>query len=142
MLKGINPILSPDLLATLRAMGHGDEIAIVDGNYPALEHARRLVRLDGHALVPVLDAILSVMPIDDFVQDAIFRSTKGPERDTLDPVHEEIIACCAKHEPDRAVVPLLGPDFYPRVKAAHTVVQTGEPRLYANVILKKGVIYP
>ncbi len=142
MLKGINPILSPDLLATLRAMGHGDEIAIVDGNYPALEHARRLVRLDGHALVPVLDAILSVMPIDDFVQDAIFRSTKGPERDTLDPVHEEIIACCAKHEPDRAVVPLLGPDFYPRVKTAHTVVQTGEPRLYANVILKKGVIYP
>ncbi|WP_165216966.1 RbsD/FucU family protein [Affinirhizobium pseudoryzae] len=142
MLKGINPILSPDLLATLRAMGHGDEIAIVDGNYPALEHARRLVRLDGHALIPVLDAILSVMPIDDFVADAIFRSTKGPERDTLDPVHEEIIACCAKHEPDRAIVPLLGPDFYPRVKAAHTVVQTGEPRLYANVILKKGVIYP
>jgi L-fucose mutarotase len=100
------------------------------------------VRLDGHALIPVLDAILSVMPIDDFVADAIFRSTKGPERDTLDPVHEEIIACCAKHEPDRAIVPLLGPDFYPRVKAAHTVVQTGEPRLYANVILKKGVIYP
>jgi L-fucose mutarotase len=142
MLKGINPILSPDLLATLRAMGHGDEIAIVDGNYPALEHARRLVRLDGHALIPVLDAILSVMPIDDFVPEAIFRSTKGKERDTLDPVHEEIIACCAKHEPNQPVVPLLGPDFYPRVKAAHTVVQTGEPRLYANIILRKGVIYP
>ena len=142
MLKGINPILSPDLLATLRAMGHGDEIAVVDGNYPALEHARRLVRLDGHALISVLDAILSVMPIDDFVPEAIFRSTKGKERDTLDPVHEEIIACCAKHEPNQPVVPLLGPDFYPRVKAAHTVVQTGEPRLYANIILRKGVIYP
>ena len=64
MLKGIDPLLSPELLATLRAMGHGDEIAIVDGNYPALEHARRLVRLDGHHLVPVLNAILSVMPID------------------------------------------------------------------------------
>lgn len=79
MLKGIDPLLSPELLATLRAMGHGDEIAIVDGNYPALEHARRLVRLDGHHLVPVLNAILSVMPIDDFVPEAIFRSVVGGE---------------------------------------------------------------
>ncbi len=62
-------------------MGHGDEIAIVDGNYPALEHARRLIRLDGLDLIPVLDAILSVTPIDDFVPEAIFRSTKGKERD-------------------------------------------------------------
>lgn len=142
MLKGINPILSPDLLATLRAMGHGDEIAIVDGNYPGLEHGRRLVRLDGHGLIAVLDAILSVMPIDDFVSEAIFRSTVGGDRDALDPVHEEVIACCNRHEPTQPVVPLLGPDFYPRVRAAHTVVQTSEPRLYANVILRKGVIYP
>jgi L-fucose mutarotase len=142
MLKGMNPILSPDLLATLRAMGHGDEIAVVDGNYPALEHARRLVRLDGLSIVPVLDAILSVMPIDDFVPEALFRSTKGPERDVLDPVHEEIIACCKQHEPTQPVVPLLGAEFYSRVKAAHTVVQTSEPRLYANIILRKGVIYP
>lgn len=142
MLKGLNPLLSPDLLATLRAMGHGDEIAIVDGNYPALEHARRLIRLDGHQLVPVLDAVLSVLPVDNFVEEAIFRSTVGKERDKLDPVHEEMIACCAKHEPKQKVVPLLGPDFYPRVKAAHTVIQTGEPRLYANIILRKGVIYP
>lgn len=142
MLKGLNPLLSPELLFTLRAMGHGDEIAIVDGNYPGLEHARRLVRLDGHHLIPVLDAVLSVMPIDDFVPEAIFRSTVGKDRDALDPVHQEVIACCKQHEPDRAVVPLLGPDFYPRVKAAHTVIQTSEPRLYANVILRKGVIYP
>ena len=69
MLIGINPILSPDLLATLRAMGHGDEIAIVDGNYPALAHARRLIRLDGLTLIPVIDAVLSVLPVDDFVDD-------------------------------------------------------------------------
>lgn len=142
MLKGLNPLLSPELLYTLRAMGHGDEIAIVDGNYPGLEHARRLIRLDGHHLMPVLDAVLSVMPVDDFVPEAIFRSTVGKELEKLDPVHEEMIACCAKHEPQRKVKPLLGPDFYPRVKAAHTVIQTGEPRLYANIILKKGVIYP
>ena len=142
MLKGIDPILSPELLATLRAMGHGDEIAIVDGNYPGVEHARRLVRLDGIALIPALDAILSLMPIDDFVEEAIFRATFRQERDTLEPVHREIIECCARHEPSRAVVPLVGADFYNRVRAAHTLVQTSEPRLYANVILRKGVIYP
>ena len=142
MLKGIDPLLSPELLATLRAMGHGDEIAIVDGNYPALEHARRLVRLDGHHLVPVLDAVLSVLPIDDFVPEAIFRSTVGGRPDRVDPIHRDIIACCEKHEPKVAVTPLVGQDFYQRVKAAHTVVQTGEPQLYANVILRKGVIYP
>lgn len=142
MLKGIDPVLSPELLATLRAMGHGDELAIVDGNYPALEHARRLVRLDGHHLIPVLNAILSIMPIDDFVEDAIFRSTVGQRPDQVEPVHREIMACCAVHEPQIAVKPLIGAEFYQRVKAAHTVVQTGEPRLYANVILRKGVIYP
>jgi L-fucose mutarotase len=142
MLKGLNPILSPDLLATLRAMGHGDEIALVDGNYPGLEHARRLIRADGHGIIAVLDAILSVMPIDDFVPAAIFRATVKQDLDLLDPVHEDMIACCARYEPERAVVPLLGPDFYPRVKAAHTVVQTSEMRLYGNIILRKGVIYP
>lgn len=142
MLKGLDPLLSPDLLATLRGMGHGDEIAIVDGNYPGIEHARRLIRLDGHHLIPVLDAVLSVLPIDDFVEEAIFRSTVKSERDKLDPVHEEMIACCAKHEPDRQVIPLIGQDFYDRVRAAHAVIQTSEPRLYANIILCKGVIYP
>lgn len=142
MLKNIDPILSPELLSTLRAMGHGDEIAIVDGNYPGVEHARRLIRLDGLPLVPVLNAILSVMPIDDFVEEAIFRSTYRQERDRLEPVHSEIIDCCARHEPERTVVPLVGADFYNRVRAAHTLVQTGEPRLYANVVLRKGVIYP
>ncbi|MCF3638970.1 RbsD/FucU family protein [Rhizobium sp. TRM95111] len=142
MLKGIDPILSPDLLATLRAMGHGDEIAIVDGNYPGLEHARRLIRLDGLPIVPVLDAILSLLPIDDFVSEAIFRSTSGGNRDALDPVHREIVACCKRHEPTQPVVPLVGATFYDRVRAAHTVVQTSEPRLYANVILRKGVVYP
>ncbi|QRM56794.1 RbsD/FucU domain-containing protein [Sinorhizobium sp. BG8] len=142
MLKGIDPILSPELLFTLRAMGHGDEIAIVDGNYPGLEHARRLIRLDGVPLIPVLEAIMSVLPIDDFVPEAIFRSTVKQDRDLLDPVHREIISSCARLAPGMAVVPLLGGDFYPRVRAAHTVVQTSEPRLYANVILRKGVIYP
>lgn len=142
MLIGIPAILGPDLLATLRGMGHGDEIAIVDGNYPAVEHARRLIRADGHDLLPMLDAILKVMPVDDFVPEAIFRSSVKGDPKLRDPVHDEIEAVCKKRAPGRAVVALSGADFYPRVRAAHTVVATSEPRLYANVIVRKGVIYP
>jgi L-fucose mutarotase len=71
MLKGLNPLLGPELLKTLRAMGHGDEIAIVDGNYPADADAKRLVRMDGHNATNILDAILSVMPL--MIQSAINR---------------------------------------------------------------------
>ena len=142
MLKGIDPLLSPELLATLRAMGHGDEIALVDGNYPGLEHGRRLIRLDGHGVNRVLDAVLSVLPIDDFVPQAIFRATVRQDRDAVDPVHAEMIACCARHVPDIRVVPLLPAEFYERVKQAHALIQTSERRLYGNIILRKGVIYP
>lgn len=142
MLKGLDPVLGPDLLATLRAMGHGDEIALVDGNYPGLEHARRLVRVDGHGVIRVLDAVLSLLPIDDFVDAAIFRATVRGEMELMDPVHEEMVAVCLKWEPERAVVPLPPDEFYTRVKTAHAIVQTSEPRLYGNIILRKGVVYP
>src|ERR1700754_2331342 len=101
MLKGIDPLLSPELLATLRAMGHGDEIALVDGNYPGLEHARRLLRADGHGVIRVLDAILSVTPIDDFVEHAIFRATVRGDMVLLDPVHKDMVDTCRKWEPER-----------------------------------------
>jgi len=142
MLKNLNPILSPELLATLRAMGHGDEIAIVDGNYPAVEHARRLIRLDGVSLVPVIDAVMSVLPIDDFVDDALFRSCVGDDKDPLHEIHHEILNTLNQHEPDKSVVALAGDAFYQRVKQAHVLVSTSESALYANVVLRKGVIYP
>lgn len=142
MLKGIDPLLSPELLATLRAMGHGDEIALVDGNYPGLEHGRRLIRLDGHGVIRVLDAVLSVLPIDDFVPQSIFRATVRQDRDVVDPVHAEMIECCARYVPDIKVMPLLPGEFYERVKQAHALIQTSERRLYGNIILRKGVIYP
>jgi L-fucose mutarotase len=142
MLKHIDPLLSPELLFALRAMGHGDEIALVDGNYPGLTDARRLIRLDGHGVIAVLNAVLSVLPIDEFVDEAIFRATVKQDRDVQDPVHQEMVACCARHVPDIPVVPLLPAGFYARVKGAHAVIQTSEPRLYGNIILRKGVIYP
>ena len=140
MLKGLNPLLGPELLALLRAMGHGDELAIVDGNYPALTDARRLVRADGHGLIPVLDAVLSVLPIDEAVPQAIFRAVNAAFPERPDPVHVEVEDLCRRHAPAHAVVPLPPAEFYVRVKQAHAIVATGETRFYANVILRKGVI--
>ncbi|MCV3210514.1 transporter [Mesorhizobium sp. YC-39] len=142
MLIGIPALLGPELLATLRAMGHGDEIALVDGNYPAKEQAHRLIRADGHHLVPMLDAILSVLPVDDVVPEALFRASVKGDPSLADPVHREMEAICARRAPGRNVVALAGADFYARVKSAHAIVATSEPRLYANIIIRKGVIYP
>lgn len=142
MLIGVPPLLSPDALHALRSMGHGDEIALVDGNYPALEHGRRLVRADGLGMVQVLSAILTVMPLDRSVPQAIFRTGLNNDPALLDRVHRDIDAACARLAPDFAVVPVAGADFYVRVQRAFCVVATGERNLFANVILRKGVILP
>jgi L-fucose mutarotase len=140
MLFGIPALVGPDLLASLRAMGHGDEIAVVDANYPAQEHARRLVRCDGHGIVAVVEAILALMPLDRGASGAIFRSSQMNDPARLGRIHHEIDALCARMSPDFPVMPLAGDALYPRVRSAHTVVATGEMSLYANVILRKGVI--
>lgn len=143
MLKNIDPVLGPELLQVLRAMGHGDEIAIVDGNYPAEEHARRLVRADGHNAPRLTDAILSVMPLDgDFVPETAFRPAAGGDPARIEPVMVDLQAAVSRHEPKVKLVPLIGDAFYNRVKAAYCIVASGERRLYGNIILRKGVIYP
>ena len=142
MLKGIDPLLSPELLRVLRAMGHGDEIAIVDGNYPADEHGKRVVRLDGHDAPRILDAILSVMPVDDMVPEAVWRPAAHGDASRIEPVFADFLRVLRKHEPAQHIVPLVGDAFYGRVKACYSVVASSEPRLYGNIILRKGVIYP
>ncbi len=142
MLIGIPALLGPEFLAILRAMGHGDELAIVDGNYPAATDGKRLVRADGHGVIEVMDAVLTVLPVDDFVPDALFRASKKGDPALSDPVHEEMAAVCTRRAPGRQLVALAGPAFYERVKRAYAVVATSEPRLYANFIVRKGVIYP
>lgn len=142
MLIGLPAILGPDLLHSLRSMGHGDELALVDGNYPAQEHARRLVRADGHGLIPLLEAILQVLPLDRSVPHAILRAAAGNDPAKADPIHRQIDACCAALAPGFAPVALDGDALYPRIRAAHTIVATSETALFANVILRKGVIAP
>jgi L-fucose mutarotase len=140
MLIGLPAILGPDLLFTLRSMGHGDEIALVDGNYPAQEHARRLVRADGHGILAVLRAILQVMPLDRSVPHAVFRAAAGNDPAHSDTIHRQIDALCAEAAPGFLPMALDSTALYPRIRAAHTVVATSEPALFANVILRKGVI--
>jgi L-fucose mutarotase len=142
VLIGIPPLLGPDLLYSLRAMGHGDEIALVDGNYPAQEHARRLVRADGHGVLPLIEAILAVMPLDRAVPNAIFRAAQNNDPSQASEFHRAVDALLARLAPEFAVKPLAGPDLYARIKAAHTVVASSEPALYGNVILRKGVVAP
>ena len=142
MLKGLDPLLGPDLLRVLRAMGHGDEIAIVDANYPADEHAKRLVRMDGHSTPRIMDAILSVMPVDEFVPQAVFRPAAHGDAARIEPVFKEFEAILKKHEPKQSITALVGEHFYSRVKASYAIVASGERRLYGNIIIRKGVIHP
>ena len=142
MLIGIPPLLGPDFLATLRAMGHGDELAVVDGNYPALDHARRLVRADGHGILAVVKAVLTVMPLDQAVPAALFRASLNNDPAQVGEIHGQIDALFARMAPGMTVVPLSGEALYPRIRGAHAIVATSEMALFANVILRKGVIGP
>jgi L-fucose mutarotase len=142
MLKGIDPLLGPELLAILRTMGHGDEIAIVDGNYPADTDAQRLVRMDGHDAPRIVEAILSVMPVDEFVPQSVFRPAAQGDAQRKEPVFADFEAVLRKYEPKQKITVLVGSDFYNRVKACYAIVASGERRLYGNLILRKGVIHP
>ena len=140
MLIGLDPTIGPDLLYHLRAMGHGDEIALVDANYPALEDARRLVRGDGIDLVSLLKAILPIFPLDEHKNGSFFRAVYAPDPELILPIYQKINELCSELKPEFNVVPLDPDTFYSRVRSAHLVVATGEKALYANVILRKGAI--
>src|SRR6478736_6236292 len=98
MLKGLDPLLSPDLLMTLRAMGHGDDIALVDANFPADSMAQRLVRADGLSVTAVLNAVLSVMPLDDFVPEAAWRMEVVGNPNEEQPVFADLRVALERHE--------------------------------------------
>lgn len=143
MLRGINPILSPDLLHTLAAMGHGDEIVIADANFPAENMGQRCLRLDGISATSVLDAVLQIMPLDIFVDaPAQTMQVVGEAQQVPEVVSEfqKIIDAVADHPAQITTLERFA--FYERAQAAYAIVQTGELRLYGNIILKKGVIAP
>jgi len=140
MLKGVDPLLGPELLAILRAMGHGDEIAVVDANYPAETHGKKVVRMDGHTASAILEAVLSLLPLD--AGEAAFRPCPFEDCDRLEPVFADFEAVIGRHEPGLRLTPIAGEAFYERVRNAYAVVASGERRLYGNIVLRKGVIGP
>ena len=142
MLKGISPIIPPELLKILMEMGHGDEIVIGDGNFPAASCAAnsRLVRCDGHGVPALLEAILPLFPLDAYVEKplALMQTTAGDPKPEIWDVYERI---AAKYEPDNHGFELVERfAFYERAKRAYAIVSSGESAIYANIILKKGVI--
>jgi len=143
MLKAIDPLLNPDLLYALRAMGHGDEIAIVDANFPAGSTGPDVIRLDAVEAPRALDAILSVMPLDTFVAEACWRMEVVGDAAAEHPIFAEFRAVIAKREgANFKLASLERFAFYERASECYAIVATGERRLYGNVILKKGVIAP
>ena len=143
MLKGIPSILSPELLKVLQEMGHGDDIVIVDANFPAATCAQRLVRADGHNLPEVLDAVMQLLPLDTFSEYQAGLMEVVPGDTTVPAIWDTIKETIAKHETFDVKYEFIDRfEYYERTKNAFAVVATGETALYANVILKKGVISP
>ncbi len=140
MLKGIPPILSPELLKVLCEMGHGDEIVLGDGNFPAASNARRLIRSDGHGVPELLDAILQVFPLDQYVESPVMLMQVTPGDSVVPVIWDDYRQIAEKHNDKTDFLEIERFAFYERTREAYAVVATGESALYANIILKKGVI--
>jgi len=143
VLLGLPPLLTPDLLRAPAAMGHGDEIAIVDANFPAESVGRRPITIAGASSTAVLDAVLRVLPLDTFVSPAAFTMEVGGDPRAVPPPVAEFSTTLAQRTGDaRALGHLPRQVFYDRARNAFAVVQSGDGRPYANILLIKGVVPP
>lgn len=140
MLKNIPKIISPELLKVLCEMGHGDEIVIGDGNFPAAANARNLIRADGIGAAAILDAVLQLIPLDQYDANnfVLMQKCEGDTADTS--IWNEYEAVLKKYEPDAVVSFEERFAYYERAKKAYAVIATGEEKQYANIILKKGCV--
>lgn len=141
MLKGISPLLTPELLKIIAEMGHGDELVIGDCNFPAQSMGKRCVRTDGHSGTEMLDAILALFPLDVFVDAPV--SLMAPTPGTFDgdpPIWQEYLPIVEKHQPGTKCEHVERFAFYDRTKEAYATIATGETAAYGCIILKKGVI--
>ncbi len=141
MLKGLSPLLTPDLLHVLASMGHGDELVLADANFPAVTHARRLVQLPGIDAPRVLDAVLGVLPLDDFVEHPALTMQVVGDAKAVPEVVQAFDAVLRRHGAS-ASTSIERFAFYERAAAAFAVIATGELRIYGNILLKKGVVRP
>lgn len=143
MLKGIPPILSPELLKVLAEMGHGDEIVLADGNFPAESMGKNaiVIRADGHTVPEILDAVLTLLPLDKYVEQPAALMEVVPGDPVVPTIWEEYRTLLEKRgENPQAVEMMERFAFYERAKKAYAIVATGETAIYANILLKKGVV--
>lgn len=144
MLKGIPAIIPPELLKLLAEMGHGDELTIGDGNFPGHTCCKTVIRMDGHSVPEILDAVLKLMPLDPYVERPVSLMAVVPGDNVETPIwdtYREIIKKYDDREDPIEHIERFA--FYDRVKEKSSfVIMSGETALYANVILKKGVIVP
>ena len=141
MLIGISPLISPDLLAVLARMGHGDEIVFADAYFPGETYGKRVLRADGLRIHDLLDAVLPLFALDTYVESPLIMMGAVPD-DQLDPaVEASYRQVIDKHWPGTPPIQRIDRfDFYDRAKQAFAVLMTGETAKYGNIILKKGVI--
>ena len=144
MLKGIPKIISPKLLKVLSEMGHGDEIVIADGNFPCESVGKnaKVIRADGNGVPEILDAVLSLMPLDTYSDKpvALMEVVKGDTVPTPE-IWGKYIKILNQYEPGNCDIDYMERfAFYERAKKAYCVVASGETAIYANIILKKGVV--
>jgi len=148
MLKGINPLLNADVLYALRSMGHGDDLVIVDTNFPSDSVARqtrlgKLLQIDNTTAAQAVAAVLSVMPLDTFVDDSAGRMEIVDSPDEVPPVQQEVQAVIdAAEGKSWPMISIERYAFYERAKQAYCVIQTGERRFYGCLAFRKGVIPP
>jgi L-fucose mutarotase len=141
MLKNIPEVISPELMKALMEMGHDDEIVLADGNFPAASIAQKLIRCDGHGIGEILEAVLKFFPLDQYVDRPVALMAVVPGDKTKPAIWEEyrkIIKASGEKFSDFELVERF--TFYERAKKAYAVVASGEKALYANIILKKGVL--
>lgn len=143
MLKSLSVLHTPELLHTLASMGHGDELAIVDANFPSVSNAQRLIRFDSADLPSVLEATLQLLPLDTFVDEPVARMMQVHAPDEIPEVQKICQIVIDKAEGRRVKVAGISREaFYERARCAFAIVATGELRLYGCILLKKGVIFP
>ncbi|MDD6991143.1 MAG: L-fucose mutarotase [Oscillospiraceae bacterium] len=141
MLKNIPKIISPELIKTLMEMGHGDELVIGDGNFPAETYGKRVIRCDGHGVPELLDAIMQLFPLDTYTEKPVMLMEVVPGDPVVPTIWEEYKEIINKYEPENCKIEMIERfAFYERAKNAYAIVATGEEAIYANIILKKGVV--
>lgn len=144
MLKGIPKILSPELLKVLCEMGHSDRLVIADGNFPSESMGKnaKVIRCDGHGVPELLEAILTVFPLDTYVDAPVSLMQVMPGDNVETPIWDEYKEIISKYDErgEKAIGQIERFAFYDEAKTAYAIIATGESALYANIMLQKGVV--